>query len=181
MNKVSLDRKPNKKNSQSFKLAVLLVLIPLSVFFAARALNEWYSYKTANLLVQKSDALLHRGKSKEAVADLKKAVTLYPYHREAWAMLSLSLHWQNDHQAELDALLVARSYFPKDGELCRDIAIAYHECGRHELEMAELQLAQELLADDSTFTKRLVERAQSENSSAKLALPAAPQPAIVLP
>ena len=155
---------PKKKKLQRIEIILMALLLPPGLFFGARSMAEWQSFKKAEVSYHQGAELLHAGQYKEGASKLEEAVEQYPKFYAAWEELAVSYHMKGEHQKEVDAYVRAIKVLPQSGNLHRELATAYHEIGEHEKELEAAELALAMENTDPLFTQRVAERARKEAS-----------------
>ena len=155
---------PKKKKLQKIEIGLMLVMLPIGLFFGGKALLEYQAFNKAEPIYKAASELTFTGQFEEGIVLLEEALAIYPNYYSAWEDLGLSHHMLGNHKQEIEAYERAVKALPDNGNLHRELATAYHELGEHEKELASASLAVSLPNSDAAFTGRILDRAEREVS-----------------
>lgn len=155
---------PKKKKLQQIEMIVVLLFLPVGLFYGWGAFADWQNFRQAEKLFQEASEIMHQGKYKEATPKLEAALEAYPEYYAVWEELGVSYHFLGEHQKEMETYLKGTEALPENGNLHRELAFVYHELGEHEKELASAKRAVELPNSDPLFTLRTLQRAEKEAS-----------------
>jgi tetratricopeptide (TPR) repeat protein len=155
---------PKKKTLQKIEIILMVIILPIGLFYGAKTYKQWSDFKTAEAFAVEAAELTHVGRYDEGIPKLKQALEAYPPYYAVWEELGLSYHMLGDHQKEMESYLAATKVLPEHGNLFRELATAYHELGMHDKELEAAKKAVALPNTDPLFTRRVLERATKEAS-----------------
>jgi tetratricopeptide (TPR) repeat protein len=155
---------PKKKGLQKLEIALMVILLPLGLYWGAQTYQTWQNFEKAEALYQEAALLGHGGNSPEAVKKLEEAVTLYPEFYAAWEELAVSYHMMKDYEKAINAYERGVAALPENGNLRRELATSYHYGGYHDKELEAAQIATALPNSDPLFTSKILSRAEREAS-----------------
>ena len=69
---------PKKKKLQKIEIIIMLLALPIGLWWAWGAYGEWNQYQKAEALFQEAHELAHEGQYREALPLLEECVGTYP-------------------------------------------------------------------------------------------------------
>lgn len=151
---------PSKKKLQAVEIVLMVLMLPLGLYGAGKAYQQYATFKQAEQLMVEGDHLLHEAKFEEASKLFAQSVELQPDYYVAWELLCTSLHNQGLHRQELNTYRQALEKLPDAPLLIRDAGACMHENELHEEEYTLLSRAIKLIPED-VFCQNLWRHAQN--------------------
>jgi tetratricopeptide (TPR) repeat protein len=153
---------PKKKTLQKIEIAVMVIFLPVGLYFGGKALQDYQRFNRSEALYEQGSALLHGGDSQGSIEKFEESVEIYPRYYAAWESLGTAHFLNKDIDKSVDTYERAVEALPESGNLHRELATAYHYAGLHDQEFASAEKAISLSNNDPTFTQRVYERAKQE-------------------
>ena len=155
---------PGKKKLQKLEIGIMVILLPIGLFWGALSYRDWANFSKAEALLEEASALTHSSQYSRAIPKLEEALLAYPEYYPAWEELAVSYHMQKEYQKAVDTYERGVQTLPENGNLHRELATAYHYAGHHDKELSAAELAVTLPNSDPLFTSQVLRRAKREQS-----------------
>ena len=152
---------PKKRRLQQIELVLFLILSP-GIYFGYLSVQQWQRFSEAQTLQTAAGQEIHEGKLESALVKLQKASKLYPDNPMIWEDLAVTYHLNRDQENAIQTYLEAIEHHPEHGDFHRNLAMAYHDLGKHDQELVHAEQANKLPTSDELFTLRIAERARWE-------------------
>lgn len=157
---------PKKRKLQKIEIVLFLVLSP-GIYFGYLSAKEWQRFSEAQTLQAAAGQEVHEGKLESALGKLEKASKLYPDSPGIWEDLAVTYYLKQDNEKAAQTYEKALEHHPDHGDFHRNLAMAYHNMGKHDQELEHAELANKMPTSDELFTLRIAERARWEANGKK--------------